>query len=87
MAGHRRETGRPLQRHTKYENRRARLDERLATASTPAEQIGAVSDFLRSVVTSLPEDIAWETARRAVDELIALAEDAHKQNTRRRTAA
>lgn len=87
MAGHRRETGRPMQRRTRYENRRARLNDRLAVARTPVELVTAAAEFMRSIVSALPEDIAQETARSTVDALIALAESAHKEHRRRRAAA
>ncbi|GAA5038596.1 hypothetical protein [Actinopolymorpha pittospori] len=85
MAGHRRtrNTGRPLQRRTRSENRRKRLEERLAVAHEPVERFWAAAEYLRSALAMVPRDLARAAVEEVADDLIKRAEDLHTTNLRR----
>ena len=63
MTGHRRATGKPLARIATARRRAAHADHRITTATTPKQQVTAVLDYARAVVTNTPPD----TARRIAD--------------------
>lgn len=71
MAGHRRGTGKPTRAAARAARMRARLDEELAAALTPAAKVGAAADYLRSVLTRHPDE---DIADRVVADLIAAAD-------------
>lgn len=85
MAGHRQRTGRPKQRRTRADNWRARLDERLALARTPVEQVTGAFEFVRAVMSNVPAELAAPAADRLARDLIATAEDLIAANIKRRS--
>ncbi|MGH3737131.1 MAG: hypothetical protein ACRDT6_16175 [Micromonosporaceae bacterium] len=75
MAGYRIKKGAgPKRGELRAVRRRARLAERLAEASTPADQIFAAAQHLRGVVKSAPPAAADRAASMAVQYLIGLAD-------------
>lgn len=74
MAGHRRGTGRPKQARARIERRRAALADKLAAAHTPAAQVGACADYLRSALKRADPERATAVAEEACAQLCGLAD-------------
>jgi hypothetical protein len=85
MAGHRRtrNPGRPLQRRTRADNRRKRLDERMAAAHSPLERVTAAMEYFRSALAAVPHDLAAPVANALAQHLIDRGHELHAANLRR----
>lgn len=70
MAGHRRESGKPMVRTVKAEKRLANLNAALASTDRPQDRVAVAADHLRWVLVRHPDD---DVADNVVEQLIAAA--------------